>query len=175
MEGISKQAGVSKRTLYKYYPSKDALFDVIVDKLLCRFDERCDLKYRPNESLTSQLTELTLQQMCYVNTQEFQVTARLVMAECIRCPDASQLLTHKFDEIGNSCTLHEWVNQAQNAGAIKVDDVTLAVDQFIGSIKAVVFWPQLIAHQPPATCQQVKDAIDNAVRLFLSAYRVKTD
>lgn len=174
MEGIAKHAGVSKRTLYKYYPNKDALFEVIVDKLMCRFDERCNLTYKSDESLTSQLTELTMQQMCYVNTDEFQVTARLVMAECIRCPDASQLLKDKFEEIGSSCTLNEWVHQAQDAGAIKVDNVSLAVEQFIGSIKAVVFWPQLIAHQPPATCEQVKEAIDNAVHLFISAYGVKT-
>ncbi|KGY10204.1 TetR/AcrR family transcriptional regulator [Vibrio sinaloensis] len=174
MEGISKHAGVSKRTLYKYYPNKDALFEVIVDKLICRFDDRCELRYESSVSVFEQLKALTLKQMCYINTEDFQVTARLVMAECIRCPETSKLLMSKFEAIGDSYGLYEWIKQAVAAEAIEVDNIPLAVEQYIGSIKAIVFWPQLLAHQPPATQDQLIVAVDTAAQMFVSTYQTKS-
>ncbi|NAX20370.1 TetR/AcrR family transcriptional regulator [Vibrio sp. V39_P1S14PM300] len=170
MEGISKQAGVSKRTLYKYYPNKDALFEVIVDKLICRFDDQKALQFEPSVSVAKQLQTLTQQQLCYINTEDFQMTARMVMAECIRCPHTSRLLMEKFAAIGDSYGLTVWVKQGVAAGVLEVENVSQAVEQYIGSIKASVFWPQLLAHQPPPSCEQVNAAIETAVRCFVACY-----
>ncbi|MHC6529951.1 MULTISPECIES: TetR/AcrR family transcriptional regulator [unclassified Vibrio] len=170
MEGISKQAGVSKRTLYKYYPNKDALFEVIVDKLICRFDDQKALQFEPSVSVAKQLQTLTQQQLCYINTEDFQMTARMVMAECIRCPHTSRLLMEKFAAIEDSYGLTVWVKQGVAAGVLEVENVSQAVEQYIGSIKASVFWPQLLAHQPPPSCEQVNAAIETAVRCFVACY-----
>ncbi|WP_194436398.1 TetR/AcrR family transcriptional regulator [Vibrio fluminensis] len=172
MEGISKQAGVSKRTLYKYYPNKDALFEVIVDKMICRFDDQTTAKFEPSVSIEQQLTELTLKQLCYINTEDFQITARMVMAECIRCPKASSMLMSKFETIEDCYGLHEWVRQGIEANYLEVTNISLAVEQYIGSIKAVVFWPQLLAHQTPPSCSELKLAVENAVKSFAAAYKV---
>lgn len=174
MEGISKHAGVSKRTLYKYYPNKDALFEVIVDKLMCRFNDQCELKFKPSVSVAQQLSELTLKQMCYINTADFQITARLVMAECIRCANTSALLMKKFNAIEDSYGLCQWITQGIEAGQLVVDDIPLAVEQYIGSIKAIVFWPQLLAHQPPPSCEELKKVIESAVTSFVATYAAKT-
>lgn len=170
MEGISKQAGVSKRTLYKYYPNKDALFEVIVDKLICRFHDQKALQFEPSVSVAKQLQTLTQQQLCYINTEDFQMTARMVMAECIRCPHTSRLLMEKFAAIEDSYGLTVWVKQGVAAGVLEVENVSQAVEQYIGSIKASVFWPQLLAHQPPPSCEQVNAAIETAVRCFVACY-----
>jgi len=172
MEGISKQAGVSKRTLYKYYPNKDALFEVIVDKLICRFDEHATAKFEPSIPIAEQLTELTLKQLCHINTEDFQITARMVMTECIRCPKASGMLMSKFGSIEDSYGLHEWIRQGIAVNCLDVDNISLAVDQYIGSIKAVVFWPQLLAHQAPPSCEEVKLAIGQAAKGFVATYAV---
>jgi len=173
MEGISKHAGVSKRTLYKYYPNKDALFEVIVDKLMCRFNEQCELKFEPSVSVAEQLVDITLKQMCYINTEDFQMTARLVMAECIRCSHTSQLLMKQFEAIEDSYGLNQWVQQGINAGALEVEDIPMAIEQFIGSIKAIVFWPQLLGHQPPASCEQLKSTVEYAAQTFVARYTKK--
>ncbi|NOH78309.1 TetR/AcrR family transcriptional regulator [Vibrio sp. RE86] len=173
MEGISKHAGVSKRTLYKYYPNKDALFEVIVDKLMCRFDDQYEVEFEPSVSIEKQLTELTLKQMCYINNEEFQITARLVMAECIRCEETSKVLVSKFESIEDSYGLQKWAKQGTEAGVLEISDIPLAIEQFIGSIKAILFWPQLIAHLPPPTCEQVQATVEQAVFSFVSTYAVK--
>lgn len=172
MEGISKHAGVSKRTLYKYYPNKEALFDVIVDKLMCRFDDQTTVEFEPTLPLDQQLLDYTLKQMCYISNQDFQITARLVMAECIRCQDTSKVLVAKFESIEDSYGLQRWAQQGIDAGVLDIQDVSAAIDQYIGSIKAVVFWPQLIAHLPPPTCQQVEQAVRMAVASFVATYQI---
>ncbi|TMX35750.1 TetR/AcrR family transcriptional regulator [Vibrio sp. Hep-1b-8] len=172
MEGISKHAGVSKRTLYKYYPNKEALFDVIVDKLMCRFDDQTTVEFEPTLPLNQQLLDYTLKQMCYISNQDFQITARLVMAECIRCQDTSKVLVAKFESIEDSYGLQRWAQQGIDAGVLDIQDVSAAIEQYIGSIKAVVFWPQLIAHLPPPTCQQVEQAVRMAVASFVATYQI---
>lgn len=172
MEGISKHAGVSKRTLYKYYPNKDALFEVIIDNLMCRFDEQHDVEFEPSLPIEQQLLEFTLKQMCYISNQEFQITARLVMAECIRCQSTSKLLVTKFESLEDSYGLQKWAQQGIDAGVLEIPDVATAIEQYVGSIKAVVFWPQLIAHLPPPTCQQVEQAVKSAVTSFVATYRI---
>ncbi len=173
MEGISKHAGVSKRTLYKYYPTKDALFEVIIDKLMCRFDDQCSIKFDPLVSVSKQLTDITLKQMCYINTEDFQVTARLVMAESIRCPHASQMLMSKFSAIEDTCGLNQWARDGVGIGKLNIEDIPLAVEQYIGSIKAVVFWPQLLGHLQPASCEQLTQAVESAVASFTARYQIR--
>lgn len=172
MEGISKHAGVSKRTLYKYYPNKDALFEVIVDKLMCRFDEQCNIEFDPAISIDEQLTALTLKHMCYVNTEEYQTTARLVMAECIRCPETSKVLAEKYQALGDSFSLQKWAQQGVKAGVLDISNVSIAIEQYIGAIKAVVFWPQLIGHLPPPSCEELQYAVSHAVTSFVATYKV---
>lgn len=174
MEGIAKEAGVSKRTLYKYYPNKDALFEVIVSKLMCRYDDPCQAHFDPLVPVATQLKQLTLKQLCYINTEDFQTTARLVIAECIRCPSASQMLIQKFSVIEDTYGLHQWIKQGIDEKALSVDNIELAIEQFIGSIKAVVFWPQLLAHQPPPSCTELERAVDAAVSCFVAAYTTKS-
>lgn len=173
MEGISKHAGVSKRTLYKYYPNKEALFEVIVDKLMCRFDDQCEVAFEPSVSIEEQLTELTLKQLCYINNEDYQITARLVMAECIRSHETSKVLVSKFESVGDSYGLQTWAKQGIKAGALEISDVSIAIEQYIGSIKAVIFWPQLVAHLPPPSCEEVQQAIKHAVTSFVATYKVK--
>jgi len=173
MEGISKHAGVSKRTLYKYYPNKEALFEVIVDKLMCRFDDQCEVKFKPMVSIEEQLTELTLKQMCFINNEDYQMTARLVMAECIRCHETSKVLVSKFASLGGSYGLQKWAQQGVNAGALEISDISIAIEQYIGGIKAVVFWPQLVAHLPPPSCEEVQQAVKHAVTSFVATYKTR--
>lgn len=170
MEGISKQAGVSKRTLYKYYPNKDALFEVIVDGLMCRFDEQCEVEFEPSVSVKEQLIALTLKQMCYISNEDYQMTARLVMAECIRCQDRSKILVSKFESIEDSYGLQKWAKQGIDANALEIANIPMAIEQYVGAIKASLFWPQLITHAPPPSCDEVKATIEHAVDNFIASY-----
>lgn len=170
MEGISKHAGVSKRTLYKYFPNKDALFSEIVDTLMCRFNDQQAICFDPGSDLSQQLTRLMKTRMEHVTTDTFQITSRLVISECIRCPDISKVLSERFSKMEECCGLQDWIADGIRAGKLDIPDITIAVEQLMGSIKATVFWPQLIAHQSPVTIETLDLSINMAVNSFLKSY-----
>ena len=47
MDAISARAEVSKRTLYKYFESKENLFNAIVESLSDRMSHTLDVQYDP--------------------------------------------------------------------------------------------------------------------------------
>lgn len=172
MEGIAKHAGVSKRTLYKYFANKDVLFEVIVEKLICRFDDNYHPKFEPYVSVKQQLIEITVLQMSYLTSEEFQRTARLVIGECLRNQQMSQRLCAQFNAIEDSYGLYQWAEQGVAAGKLHIDDVVIAVDQYVGSIKASVFWPMMMAHAKPASEAQFRQAVALAAQSFSASYAV---
>ncbi len=172
MEGIAKHAGVSKRTLYKYFANKDVLFEVIVEKLICRFDDNHRPQFEPCVSVKQQLIEITALQMSYLTSEEFQRTARLVIGECLRNQQMSQKLGAQFNAIEDSYGLYQWAEQGIAAGKLRIDDVAMAIDQYVGSIKASVFWPMMMAHAQPASEAQFRQAVDFAAHSFSASYAV---
>src|SRR5687768_18273723 len=58
MDRIAASAGVSKRTVYNHFPSKEALFAQILLQLWERSVEGLDLTYRSDRPLRAQLLEL---------------------------------------------------------------------------------------------------------------------
>ncbi len=170
MEGIAKHAGVSKRTLYKYFANKDVLFEVIVEKLICRFDDNYHPQFEPCVSVNQQLVAITLVQMAYLTSDEFQRTARLVIGECLRNQQMSVKLGEQFNALEDSYGLHLWAEQGVQAGKLAIADIALAIEQYIGSIKATVFWPMMMAHAKPASEAQLRQAVQVAANSFSAAY-----
>ena len=58
MDRVAASAGVSKRTVYNHFPSKEALFAQILQQLSERIAEELDLAYRGDRPLRTQLMEL---------------------------------------------------------------------------------------------------------------------
>src|SRR5688572_8715706 len=63
MDRIAASAGVSKRTVYNHFPSKEALFAQILEQLWERSVEGVDLAYRKDRSLREQLLDLLKQKL----------------------------------------------------------------------------------------------------------------
>jgi len=55
MDRVAEAAGVSKRTVYDHFPSKDHLFQAIVDEILNRVDEMAVHEYSKEKPLDEQL------------------------------------------------------------------------------------------------------------------------
>lgn len=61
MEQIARQAGVSKRTLYKYFPAKEALLEQFLEAVLAQDLARRDSSPRANTGFRASVTALLLQ------------------------------------------------------------------------------------------------------------------
>lgn len=170
MEAISKKAEVSKRTLYKYYPTKESLFSAIVERLFSNVRVISQIPFDPESSVKAQLTTIAKKEVELLCCPNFLSLARVVFSECMRSSDLASLMVQKFQQLEGCQGLINWIEAGIQAGKLDVDHPEVASEQFIASLKSIVFWPQLLAHIPPASQQEKDIAIEMAVAQFLSAY-----
>jgi len=170
MDQIALTAGVSKRTVYNHFDSKDLLFDAIISQMLTLFTSSVSIRYQSDTCLALQLTDIALQEIDLLSDPAFVDLAKVIIAETIHSPHRiNEALAEVEERDGN---LSSWIDAAIADGALKVADIEFAATQFFALIKAFCFWPQVIQGQAfPEKLQQTQ-IISSAVNMFLGAYRV---
>jgi len=170
MDQIAATAGVSKRTVYNHFASKELLFDAILTQLLTLFTTSVSITYRPDDSLSAQLIDIAQQELGLLSDPAFIDLAKVIMAEAIHSP---QRINEALAEVENrDGNLSSWITAAVTNGALQVDDVDFAAMQFFALLKAFCFWPQVVQGQPFPDKVQQESIIASAVKMFLGSYQV---
>ncbi|PSW12301.1 TetR/AcrR family transcriptional regulator [Photobacterium rosenbergii] len=172
MEAISKKAEVSKRTLYKYYPTKESLFEVIVERLVSNVKVISSIPFNPDQSIQDQLTHIARKEVELLCSPCFMAVARVVMSECIRSKELAALMVEKFQPLDGCHGLSQWIQDGVKAGKLEVAHPEIASEQFIASLKATIFWPQIMAHMPAPGPEVQLATIESAVKQFVAAYKI---
>ena len=169
VDDIARAAGVSKATLYNYFPDKRLLF-MEVAKLECRkladsAIEKIDLSRPVRDVLRD-----GARQMVDFFTSEFgQRVFRICVAEGERFPN----LGREFFECGPALVreqLKTFFRVAQERGELKIDDMDLAADQFHELCKADLFMKIVMNLQTTFSDAEKDRVIDGAVEMFLARY-----
>jgi TetR/AcrR family transcriptional regulator of autoinduction and epiphytic fitness len=168
MDRIADSAGVSKRTVYNHFPSKEALFTQILEQLWERSVDGLDLAYRKDRPLREQLLELVKQKLRLLNDANFVDLARVAIAASIHSPERAQEMVERMGIREEGLTT--WIRAAAADGRIKADDPVFASMQLQGLVKGFAFWPQITMGQPPLTPARQKQVADAAVDMFLAQY-----
>lgn len=172
MEAIAKQAEVSKRTLYKYYPTKESLFCVIIERLLSKITVMRQIRFEPEQPLDTQLLSIARKEADLLSNPDFQCLAKVVIMECLRSSDIGELMMEKVEKLEGGCGLSRWIRDGLEAGRLDVPCPEIVAEQFISGLKAVVFWPQLMTNRT-ASEEEKNAAIHSVVKQFISAYAIK--
>lgn len=168
MDRIAASAGVSKRTVYNHFPSKEALFAQILQQLWERSVEGLDLAYRNDRPLRAQLLELVKQKLHLLNDDNFAELARVAIAASIHSPELAQGVIARMGDREEGLTT--WIRAAAAAGSLKIKDPLFAAMQLQSLVKGFAFWPQIALGQPPLTSAQQKQVAEHAVDMFLAYY-----
>lgn len=172
VDDIARAAGVSKATLYSYFPDKRVLF-VEVAKRECRrqADEALELV-----SLTAPpglvLSEAARRIIDFFLSEFGQRVFRICVAEADRFPELGQ----EFYESGPALVrdrIKAYLDLAVQRGELVIDDTLLAADQFAELCKADVFPAVIFGIRrdfSPADRQRVADG---AVAMFMARYGAK--
>lgn len=166
MDRITVRAGVSKRTLYKYFESKKNLFDAICVRLSMRVSRELDVPYVPGEDIRTQLTRLGEAEGRVVMSEELMGLARLVLSQVLRHPEIAAEMQGKLDM---SHTAARMIRAASAEGALQCDAPEDAARTFLALIKAKAFWP-VIFGEPMVEPTEMKRIIENAVEMIMSRY-----
>jgi len=169
MDRIAERANVSKRTVYNHFPSKDALFQAILDELVTRIGEMQAYPYSRKEPLDHQLEAIGNIFTETITGADFMKFSRVVISRFIRSPEWAR---SAYDQQGNlRKTLIQWIKDGNQDKRLKVPNPGQAAAQFCGIIKEVVFWPELMWGQKAATAKERKAAVKMAVSMFLNQFR----
>jgi AcrR family transcriptional regulator len=89
LEDIAKRAGVSKGTIYLYFPNKEALFKEMIAQTIVAHLERTERTLRDDErtSAAAQIRDYMRQWWALMRSAEYQTVHRLVIGELHRFPE----------------------------------------------------------------------------------------
>ena len=168
MDRIAASAGVSKRTVYNHFPSKEALFTRILEQMWERGADGLDIPYRADRPLRAQLQELVAQKMRLLHDPSFTDLARVAIAAGVHHPDLARDLVARLGDREEGLTA--WVRAAAADGRLKTKDPAFASMQLQGLVKGFAFWPQIAMGQPPLSAAQQEQVVEGAVEMFLAYY-----
>ena len=168
MDKIAASAGVSKRTVYNHFPSKEALFAQILEQMWERSIEGLALAYRKDRPLRDQLLELVTQKLELLRDENYSELARVAIAAGLHAPELARELVTRMGNREEGLTT--WIRAAAADGRLKTDDPLFAAMQMHALVKGFGFWPQIALGQPPLTLAQQKKAAESAVDMFLAYY-----
>ncbi|NSX56040.1 TetR/AcrR family transcriptional regulator [Parasulfitobacter algicola] len=169
VDDIAKTAGVSKATLYSYFPDKRLLFMEVAKTECCRQADAAlselDFSNNPREVLS-----YAAEKIMYFLLSDFgQRMYRITVAEGERFPN----LGTEFIESGPRrarAALVTYFKAAQSRGDFKIEDFDLAAEQFLELCKADLFPRRLFELEADFTDAEVKRVIDGAVDMFMARY-----
>ncbi|WP_434607362.1 TetR/AcrR family transcriptional regulator [Pseudomonas sp. D2-30] len=169
MDKIAATAGVSKRTVYNHFPSKEELFAEILNRLWNSITAEQDMPYSPQTPLREQLQTLLQAKLQLLAKQNFLDLARIAIAATIHSPERAQDMVSRMGQREEGLTA--WIRQAQADGRLKPVEPAFAAQQMHGLLKTFAFWPQVSMGQPSLTKEEQTHVIESALDMFLNRYQ----
>jgi len=172
MDDIAAEAGLSKPTLYQYFPSKDELFTAMMteerDHMLESFE------YPTASGMVAELHAFSWHYADVVLRPDMLNLARLIIGEAQRLPDVGRA----YQASGPDRVLAgmiAYLERQRAAGRLVFDDAELAAEDLWGLILSAPRNKAL--HIPDAVPDRatIERYIRNGLRVFLRAYSTAPD
>lgn len=166
---IAQQAGVSKATLYSYFPDKRLLF-LEASKSECNRQAEEARHLLPPETPVPQMLEFIGHRIIAFISSDFgQALFRIGVAEAARFPE----IGHEFYQAGPlllRTRLSDYLREVAQNGDLVIEDFDLAADQFSMLCCADVQDRILYGVSDQISKADAKRVVDSAVALFLARY-----
>jgi AcrR family transcriptional regulator len=173
VDDIARAAGVSKATLYSYFPDKRFLFMEVAKSECIRQAEAAVETIDMSLPVGTVLTEAAWQMVNFFTSNFGQRVFRLCVAESDRFPE----LGREFYESGPALVrdrLIAFMKVGISRNELEIDDLPLAADQFSELCKADLFPRLIFSMDTSFDDTQKKRIVVGAVDTFLARYATQT-
>ena len=168
MDSIAKAANVSKRTVYNHFETKEVLFYAIMERMKCSLEGTEVVAFEPNQPIKIQLMRIAEKEAQLLTSERFLVGAKIAFVQMLQDPDLAKQLSGS--KVGCHVYLEDFLRAACKDQQLVIEDLTLAVQQFVYQLKSHIFYPRLYGFDIP-TPQQESYLIEQTVSLFLARYQ----
>lgn len=168
MDRIAARAGVSKRTVYNHFPSKETLFAEILQQLWNASHMGEAPAYHADRPLREQLLNLLLRKLKLMNDDALLSLARVAIAAGIHSPERARDMVARLGEREEDLTV--WVRAAAADGRLRTADPVFAAQQLQGLMKAFAFWPQVTMGQSALSQDEQQKVAESTADMFLARY-----
>lgn len=173
MDVIAQNAGVSKATLYNYFPDKRMLFAEVARRECILQAESLEAAVDLARPVPEVLGIVGRGLMEIILSDFGRNMFRVCVSEGERFPDIGR----QFYETGPGILktrLIEFFYMAEERGELEVDDFALAADQFAELCKAGLFLRQVTGVQTKFAQEEIDYVVDGAVTTFMARYGARS-
>ncbi len=167
MDAIARAAGVSKATLYAYFPSKEALFSHLI-QIECR--EKSVKLPTPDldNGIVPALDALCRHFVSHFLAKELAAFFQTVSSERWRFPE----LCHLYFNSGKKIVLDRvaaYLEEAKARDLLAFDDANLAADQLLNLVLSDLPFRVALGLETPSEAE-AETKMDAGIAVFLKAY-----
>jgi AcrR family transcriptional regulator len=171
VDDIARAAGVSKATLYSYFPDKRLLFievaktecGLMAERVISMVDETKPVR----EVLTITATQLVTFFVSDFNRQIF----RVCVAERDRFPELGRVFYEAGPQNGQR-KMVEYLEKAVAKGELVIEDVMIAAEQFAELCKVRLWLRAAFGIQEEFSQAEIDEVALQAVDMFMARYGV---
>lgn len=166
---IARDAGVSKATLYSYFPDKRALFRAVLQR-------ECDLRQRTSmefeiceQPVPEALERIAAELLTFFLSEDGLAVFRVCAAEAHRFPEIGR----DFYETGPRTAMQQmagYLSSSAAQAALDIDDPLVAADTFMQLLRGDLMLRRLMGMESIPDAQTVAAEARRAVRTFLARY-----
>jgi AcrR family transcriptional regulator len=169
IEAVAKRAAISKRTFYHRFRGKEELFEAVVRRLIERWMPPFDAALFEAPGLAETLHRGAEHILGVALTPEALALHRMVIAEAPRFPGLARIL-HDLGAAAGIERIAQYLERHIASGELRAIDPRFAAEQFI---LMVVTGPRrrALGLGPPLRPSELRDWVDQCVRLFLEGCR----
>jgi len=166
MDLVAEISGASKRTVYNYFESKEALLWAVIEELMAGQQQLKQIEYSSEASLESQLASFIDAELYFVTDSTRVSMARILTSIFVRSPELC--LQASNDNTCQNEQFTAWLLAASEDHRLKVKDPELATQVFYGLTQGLFNFPAL--YRPLQTATELKPIKDEVIAVFLSRY-----
>ncbi len=169
VDDIAREAGVSKATLYSYFPDKRFLFMEVASSQCEVQADRAMHDINMDNPPAEVLPRIGHHFLGFILSDIGQRIFRVCVGEADRFPELGQRFYTSGPEMTRA-KLVEYFEKSMARGELQIDDMDLAAFQF-GELCKADLWPRLIfGVQKHFSPEEKERVVNGAVEMFLARY-----
>ncbi|MFC7050918.1 TetR/AcrR family transcriptional regulator [Emcibacter nanhaiensis] len=172
MDKIAEKAGVSKRTVYNYYPSKEEIFTAVMEMQLAA--TWGSLNTEPSQSVEwkDQLRLVGIGMLQVANSPVTLSLFRTIIAEAMRFPDLARKLIEKsvkslLDDVSTI------LDHAVKNSELQIADTKLAGEYFLDVLTGTAYQIVLLGVEPPMKDKEIRERAERALDYLQKTFAIK--